>query len=388
MSGFLFSRPFNKDPAVTDDLESTLDLIRDQAARVFAKGATPEYLKSLLEHPGSFDQLHWNEAIEQVWPAISLPEEVGGVGIGWRGLCVLAEEAGAKTVSLPLIGAAVAADCLLKSANIDKHALISLLASGERVACLAFAEPGEGGLSLTPRTSLEGTLLTGCKAVTPFAAKADLALVHAHEKGELVLTLVALDQPGVTRKPVASLDNARAAATLVFDGAHAVRLELQDARATFADAIHLAALVTAFEQIGGARACLMMARDYALERVAFGQPIGRFQAIKHKLADMYSRIEVARGCALDALQAVDSNQAPWGVLCAAARLGAIDAYDFSSRENIQVHGGFGVTWEAMPHHYYRRSRSLALELGSSPFWRDQLLQLAGFDTFDAQGDQA
>src|SRR5690606_34632591 len=117
----------------------------------------------------------------------------------------------------------------------------------------------------------------------------------------------------------------------------------------------MAAIATAFEQVGGAQACLDMARDFALERKAFGQPIGRFQAIKSKLADIYIRTELARGCAIDALAAFDNQDPEWHSLAAAARVAATDAYEIGARESIQTHGAIGVTWEAMPHHHYRRS---------------------------------
>jgi alkylation response protein AidB-like acyl-CoA dehydrogenase len=122
-----------------------------------------------------------------------------------------------------------------------------------------------------------------------------------------------------------------------------------------------------------------MARDYALERKAFGQPIGRFQSIKAKLADMYVRIEMARGCALDALALLEQGESDWMGLAASARIGAIDAYEFCARENIQTHGAIGVTWEATPHHHYRRSRALAVELGAAIVWRERLLAEVGFD---------
>lgn len=365
---------------MTNELDETLALIRDQASRLFNSSAQPHYLKSLLDKPASFDRTHWGAAVEQVWPAIAVPESAGGIGLGWRGLCVLMEELGKKTVSLPLIANAVTTATLLANTDqtlIDRY--VGLLASGELIACLAFSEPGESGLPACSTLRWKDGALTGRKSVTAFAAVADIALAQANVDGELVLLLIELDQPGVLRHIEPTFDNARASASLVFTHAVASRLSLADAYQAFERALGLAALATAFEQIGGSAACLTMARDYALERSAFGQPIGRFQAIKHKVADMYSRLEIARGCAFDALDAVEQTEPLANALTAAARLGATEAFEFAARENIQIHGGLGVTWETMPHHYYRRARSLALELGSTPFWRDQLLTQVGFD---------
>lgn len=365
---------------MTNELDETLALIRDQASRLLTSSAQPDYLKSLLDKPASFDRTHWGAAVEQVWPAIAVPESAGGIGLGWRGLCALMEEIGKKTVSLPLIANAVTSASLL--ANTDQALIeryVGPLASGELIACLAFSEPGESGLPTRSAVRWQDGALSGSKSVTAFAAVADVALVQASVDGELVLLVVELDQPGVLRHIEPTFDNARANASLVFSKAQASRLSLADAYQVFQQALALSALATAFEQIGGSAACLTMARDYALERTAFGQPIGRFQAIKHKVADMYSRLEIARGCASDALEALELNEPMANALAASARLGGTEAFEFAARENIQIHGGLGVTWEAMPHHYYRRARSLALELGSPPFWRDHLLSQLGFD---------
>jgi hypothetical protein len=223
--------------------------------------------------------------------------------------------------------------------------------------------------------------LNGATAVTPFAASAAWALVPATDEAGLVLLLVDLNQAGVTRRLEPAIDNSRAAATLAFDGTAATVLAAgASAEAALWQVASLAALGTAFEQVGGAQACLDMAREFALERKAFGQPIGRFQAIKSKLADIFIRIELARGCALDALAALEAHDPAWPSLAAAARVAATDAYEIAARETIQTHGAIGVTWEAMPHHHYRRSRALALELGAAASWRERLLATAAFTT--------
>jgi alkylation response protein AidB-like acyl-CoA dehydrogenase len=370
---------------VTTEAEDTLSMIRDQAARLLGKSAAPEHLNALLDQATGFDRALWSAAVEQGWPSIAAPEEVGGIGLGWRGLCALMEEAGRKTVSLPLTPNAVALSALLAGGDaglIERYA--APLASGELIACLAFSETGDAGLGMRPGLKYVDGKVSGSKALAAFAAVADVALVQADADGKTVLALVALDQSEVTRRIASTLDNARAGAALDFNAARAERLNSDDGLDAFNAATALAALATAFEQIGGAAACMEMARDYALERRAFGQQIGRFQAIKHKVADMYWRVEIARGCALDALEAYEQQSPLWIGMAAAARLGAIEAFDFAARENIQTHGGLGVTWEAMPHHYYRRARCLALELGSAPYWRDHLLASVGYDAVAAE----
>ncbi|MDO9599020.1 MAG: acyl-CoA dehydrogenase family protein [Azoarcus sp.] len=355
-------------------------MVREQAQRFLNDAMDPEYLRALLEAPGSFDGRTWASVIEFGWPAIAVAEEHDGLGLGWRGLCVLAEESGRKTASLPLVPSAVAAQLIFAHADRAVHQEDgAALVSGARYACLALARTDDAGLADPPELHLRGALLHGTSALTPFAASADYALVAAQDGETFSLLLVALAQPAVSRTPSCAIDNSRAAAELSFDGARVRVLATgNEARTAFWRAASLAALATAFEQIGGAQTCLEMARDYALERKAFGQPIGRFQAIKGKLADMYIRIELARGCALDALAALEQGDPSWLGLAASARVAATDAYEVSARENIQTHGAIGVTWEALPHHHYRRSRALGIELGAAIMWRERLLAESGF----------
>jgi alkylation response protein AidB-like acyl-CoA dehydrogenase len=356
--------------------------IRDQARRFLQAALSPDYLKSLLEAPGTFDQTTWRAAAELGWPAAAVREAQGGLGLGWRGTCVLAEELGRVTASLPLIGTSALSRLLYSLEGVTQfQGTAALLRDGERHACLAFMQPGEAGLALRPTIRLSEGRLDGRSALTPFAATADYALVTAAQHDGLCLALVDLTQPGVAREIDAMIDNSRAAARLVFDAALAqVVASGTSVGAVLWPLVSEVALATAFEQIGGAEVCLETARAYALERTAFGQPIGRFQAIKNKVAEMYIRIELARGCALDALAAHEADDPAWLGLAATARLAAIDAYEYAARENIQTHGAIGITWEAQPHHDYRRSRALALEWGSAIFWRERVLAEAAFES--------
>jgi acyl-CoA dehydrogenase len=136
-----------------------------------------------------------------------------------------------------------------------------------------------------------------------------------------------------------------------------------------------AANMLAFEQVGGADACLRMARDYALERYAFGRPIGSFQAIKHKLADVYVAIELARSNAYYGAWALSANAAELPIAAATARVSATEAFHLASKENIQTHGGIGFTWDVDCHLYYRRSKQLALAIGAAPWWKNRLVEL-------------
>ena len=200
-------------------------------------------------------------------------------------------------------------------------------------------------------------------------------MVWANRDGEPVLVLCEL--AGVQRDVADSFDNSRLYADLVFAGTPATELARgAAARALALDVLARMAVVTAYEQVGGAEALLYAARDYALTRRAFGQPIGGFQSVKHRIAEMYGLIEIARANCIHA--GSREGQADFLIAAADARISATDAYDTCARDCVQVHGGIGVTWEAGIHLHMRRTRALANEQGNMLFWEDLLAeQLTG-----------
>jgi alkylation response protein AidB-like acyl-CoA dehydrogenase len=340
-------------------------MLLDQATRLISAEVPWSRLRDLLEVPGSFDADLWQQAIELGWPGIAIPSEGGGLGLGLDALAALLQLLGQHTISFPLVSSYVAASALLESGTAAD--VVAGLASGESIATLALGEAGDCGL--LPSVTVSNGKLSGRKAPAAFAAIASHAIVSARDGDTPGLYLVSLD--GVERDVTSALDNARAAASLTFADTPVVAV------ATGWEAVlhyaAVAAVLTAFEQVGGAERCLSISVQYAKERKVFGQPIGAFQAIKHKLADMYQELEIGRGCAIDALDALQGGQADFVSLASMARLGASAAYDFNARECIQTYGGIGVTWEAEPHHHYRRARVLALEVGGAPFWREVLV---------------
>jgi alkylation response protein AidB-like acyl-CoA dehydrogenase len=201
------------------------------------------------------------------------------------------------------------------------------------------------------------------------ARTADGAGDHA-----LSLFLVDLGVKGVTRTTVKTVDPTRSHGRIVFDGAAAEPLGAAGAGWSLVRRLlDRAAVLVAFEQIGGAQAALDMAREYALGRFAFGRPIASFQAIKHKLVDMYVAIELARSNAYYGAWALSTDAPELPVAAAAARVSATEAFWLAAKENIQTHGGMGFTWEFDCHLYYRRAKLLALSLGSARRWKHELI---------------
>jgi alkylation response protein AidB-like acyl-CoA dehydrogenase len=220
---------------------------------------------------------------------------------------------------------------------------------------------------------VEDGRITGVKIPVTDGDVADLVVVLANENGRPGLFLVDLKGAGVTAETLTTLDPTRSVAKLTFKDAPAERLGSDDGFA-LTDAIRdRAAVLLSFEQIGGSDRCLDMAKEYALGRYAFGRQIGSYQAIKHKLADMYIKNELARSNAYYGAWALNVGSSELPLAAAAARVAASEAYWYASKENIQTHGGMGFTWQVDCQLYYRRSRQLALVAGAPAFWKERLV---------------
>jgi alkylation response protein AidB-like acyl-CoA dehydrogenase len=217
-------------------------------------------------------------------------------------------------------------------------------------------------------------VLDGVAPIVPDARIADFAIVACGEGSALQLGIVDLAFPQVTIADRPSLDPCHRFGDIAFSGARFERLgELPPAPALEA-ARDSAAVLAAFEQVGGADRAIEMARNYALERRAFGRPIGSFQAIKHMLADMFVATELARSNAYYAAWALASGSDQLPLAAATARVSATRAYELCAANAIQVHGGIGFTAEMDCHLHYRRSSGLAHALGSVAFWEDRLVR--------------
>jgi alkylation response protein AidB-like acyl-CoA dehydrogenase len=263
---------------------------------------------------------------------------------------------------------------MLAGDDAQKAQILPRIAAGELIGALATSE-GPG--LLTPSTlqaSVSGGKLTGVKLPVTDGDIADVALVLAKENGKPGLFLVDLTGEGVAREPLKTLDPTRDAAKLTCTNAPATRLGLAgEGFPLLEQVLDRAAVLLAFEQCGGADRCLDMAKGYALERYAFGRVIGSYQAVKHRLADAYVKNQLARSNAYYGAWALNTNAPELPVAASAARIAASEAFWFASKENIQIHGGIGFTWEMDCHLFYRRSRQLALVAGSPRVWKERLV---------------
>lgn len=351
--------------------------LRDSVRRFFADTCPPAVVRGVIDGEATHDAALWRATSQNGFLAAALPEAYGGAGAGYLELCVVAEELGRVLAPLPALSSIyLAAELLLAAGTAaQKRAWLPRLASGEAIGTLALAErPGETSPALIQARVTSGSL-SGTKLPVTDGMAADIAIVAAKdEQGTLSLYLVELNDAGVTREPVRVIDQSRKAARITFDGARAEQIGASGHGWALVEAVRdRAAVLTAFEQIGGADAALMMARDYALQRYAFGRQIGSFQAVKHMLADMYVALELARSNCYYGAWALSVNSDTLPLAAASARVAATQAYQLCSANNVQVHGGMGFTWEFDCHLHYRRSNHLALVLGGPSLWESRLI---------------
>lgn len=356
--------------------------LREAARRYLAEHSASKAVRAVLDGAAPYDRELWQGLAEMGFLGVAVPEEFGGAGAGHLELCVIAEEIGRALAPVPFSSSIYLATEAIMMAGSDeqKKRLLPRLARGEIIGTLALFEGTGNPSPRNVRTAVAGGSLTGTKLPVPDGAIADIAVVAARSgqsgrETDISLFVVDLDGKGVSRNSVASLDPSRNQAEIVLDGAAAEPLgEPGEGWSLVTRLLDRAAVLMAFEQVGGADRALEMGRDYALERIAFGRPIGSFQAVKHLLADMYVSATLARSNAYYGAWALSTDAAELSEAAAAARISATQAYQHCSKNNIQVHGGMGFTWEFDCHLYYRRSNALALALGSLSYWEDQLIE--------------
>jgi alkylation response protein AidB-like acyl-CoA dehydrogenase len=362
------------------DFSDDQKMLKDQARKFLEDKCSYGDVRTVLESDASHHDDIWQGLCDLGFAGAAIPEEYGGLGLGALELCVIAEELGRSAAPVPFSSSIYMAAEAIKIGGSEslKQAWLPKLASGEIIGTLAAAE---GPAAPTPRntkTSFANGKLTGRKLPVPDGETASVAIVLANTggTGEQAVSLVVVDltQDGVTRSSVETIDPTRGHAEISFDNVDASLLGVTGEGWALMKRVEAgAAVLVAFEQVGGTEAALHMAKDYSLDRYAFGRQIGSYQAIKHKLADMYVKLELARSNAYYGAMVLAQEGADLELAAASARISATEAYRFAAQECIQVHGGIGFTWEANPQFHYRRSKLLALSLGSASRWKNRLV---------------
>ena len=351
--------------------------LKGEARRFLEANCPPSRVRAVLDHPEKgYDEALWQAVAAQGWLGAAIGEDYGGLGLGHLELCAIAEELGRVVAPIPFASTVymLAEALMLAGDEAQKQTLLPKIAAGELIGAVATSEGPGAPTAASLQATVSGGKLSGVKLPVTDGDIAHQALVLAKENGQPGLYLVDLTGPGVTREQLKTLDPTRDAAKLTFQDAPAERLGgAGEGFDLLQQVMDRAAVLLAFEQTGGADRCLDMAKAYALERYAFGRVIGSYQAIKHKLADMYVKNELARSNAYYGAWALNTAAPELPVAASAARIAASEAYWYASKENIQTHGGIGFTWEVDCHLYYRRAKQLALVAGGPRVWKERLV---------------
>lgn len=360
--------------------------LRDQARRYLSEHSPPKAVRAVLEGKAPYDKALWKGLAEMGFLGVAIPEEFGGAGAGHLELCVIAEEMGRALAPVPFSSTIyLAAEAImLAGSDAQKAKWLPKIASGEAIGTLALFEGVGNPSHKAIKISASQGAVSGIKTPVADGAIADFAIVAARtgstgRETDIGLFIVDLTGDGVTRKVLANLDQAHGQAEITFDRAKAEPLgATSEGWSILTRVLDRAAVLMAFEQVGGADRALEMGRDYALDRIAFGRQIGSFQAVKHILADMYVSATLARSNCYYGAWALSTDAAELPEAAATARISATQAFQHCAKNNIQVHGGMGFTWEFDCHLYYRRANVLALSLGSATYWENQLIDRLRF----------
>ena len=355
--------------------------MRDAARKFLSEKCAPKAVRAVLDGKASYDKELWKGLAEMGFLGVAIPEAFGGAGAGHLELCVIAEEMGRANAPVPFSSTVyLAAEALLiAGSEAQKQKWLPKIASGEAIGTLALFEGTGNPSPKAIKLAASGGVLNGVKKPVPDGAIADFAVVTARtgssgRDSDISLFLVDLKAGGVEVKDLTNIDPTRGQAELTFKSCKAEPLGAAgEGWGIVTQVFDRAAVLLAFEQVGGADRALEMGRDYALDRIAFGRPIGSFQAVKHILADMYVSATLARSNCYYGAWALSTNAGELPEAAAAARISATQAFQHCAKNNIQVHGGMGFTWEFDCHMYYRRANATALTLGSLSYWEDALI---------------
>ncbi|MEX1207851.1 MAG: acyl-CoA dehydrogenase family protein [Acidimicrobiia bacterium] len=369
------------------------EMLRDTARRFLEAKSPSEVVRRLMETEEGFDAALWAEISSQGWQAMAIPEEYGGAGFTFMEQAILMEEMGRALFPSPFLSTVVlGADLILTTGTEEqKQEFLPGIAAGERTVAIAQVEAngswGADGITMVAKRDGSDLILDGTKSFVVDGHTADTLIVVVRTDdttdAEHGISLVVVDAGagGITRRRLETMDMTRKQAEIAFSN---VRVPARAVLGTegagwgaLQNTLNRAIVALAFEQVGGAQKCLEMSVQYAKDRVQFGRPIGSFQAIKHKCADMLVDVESAKSAAYYAGWAVTADDGEAKIVGPLAKAYCSEAYFHCAAENIQIHGGIGFTWEHDAHLYFKRAKTDELLFGSPAFHRSVLADRLG-----------
>ncbi len=351
--------------------------VQKTARDYLAEHAELPLCRSVLEGLQPYSAELWKGVAEMGWLGTAVPEQYGGAGLTHLELALIAQEIGRVLAPIPFSSSVyLATEAILQAgSDAQKQKHLPRLASGECIGTLAMTEGlGDFDAGSVGKTSFANGRVNGVKVPVADGASANLAVVVAKEGSGHSLVLVDLEGEGVVRSALRSFDPSRPLAQVEFKNAPGERLGAAGDGARIArEVLDRAAVLMGYEQIGGAERALEITRAFTMGRFAFGRPVASFQALKHRMADVYAKTQIAISNGYYAAWALSSSSDELPVAAASTRVAASEAFTLAAEEMVQMHGGVGYTWEYDCHLFYRRSRALAHALGTPDEWREKLV---------------
>ena len=361
--------------------------LRKLARKWLAERSPSAVVRTLMESDSGYDPAMWAEMAQMGWLGMAIPEEFGGAGFGQLELAVLFEEMGRSLLAAPFFSTVALGAAVILEAGSEKqkHDLLSRAAAGEATIALAFTEPNgrwdETGIEAVAEPAVDGWTLTGTKSFVIDGHTADFLVIAARTEKGVSLFLVEADAEGLDRRRLETMDMTRKQAAVKLTAVRVPEDQLVGAVGEGWQAIERvlekAVVNLAAEQVGAAQKCLEMSVDYAKTRYQFGRPIGSFQAIKHKCADMLVQVESAKSACYYAAWAASEDNDELAIVAPMAKSYCSEAFFHCASENIQIHGGIGFTWEHDAHLYFKRAKSSELLFGDPAFHRARLADRLG-----------
>jgi alkylation response protein AidB-like acyl-CoA dehydrogenase len=363
------------------------EMLRATARKFFENECTSEFVRARMEEDAGVTPDFWKKLAEQGWLGLVYPEEFGGTGLGFVDLTVLMEEMGRAVMPGPFFSTLLGGLTILEAGSTDqKKEWLAKLSDGAAKATLAWTEPSArwdaAGVTTAARNAGGKWTLTGTKLFVPDAHVADVLLVVARtsegkrpEDG-VSLFLVERGARGLQTKLLPTMDQTRKLCEMKLDDTPATLLGAKDAGwAPLDRVVQRATVALCAEMCGGAQKVLDMTTEYAKIRIAFGKPIGSYQGVKHRAADMLVDVENAKSLTYYAAWAVDENVPEAALACSMAKAYTSDAYRKVAGAGIQLHGGIGFTWEHDLHLYFKRAKSSEFTFGDATYHREKVAQL-------------
>ena len=361
------------------------DQLRSFVRQFLEEKSDEAAVRELMETEQGYDESVWAQMAEQLGlQSLIIPEEYGGQGFGWVELIVVLEEMGRSLLCAPFFSSVVLSTSalLLSGDEAAQSEYLPKIASGELIATVAVTEENgrwdETGVTATASSDGDSWTIDGAKHYVLDGHTAGLIIVAARTSAGVSLFAVDGDAAGLERTPLATMDQTRKQAKLNFSNTPGTLIGTDGSGWEVLEAmLDRAAVGLAAEQVGGAQKVLDMSVEYAKDRVQFGRPIGSFQAIKHKCADMLLEVESAKSAAYYAAWCAAENNDELPAMASLAKSYCSEAYFHATAENIQIHGGIGFTWEHPAHLYFKRAKSSELLFGDPTYHRELLATRIG-----------